>query len=77
MVGLSSGDTPMAALERTLIAEYLAHHGHDLGSVHQLPPAEAHALLREASVYASGKLEEIESRAHYLHDLHGDLDVTG
>jgi hypothetical protein len=65
-----SGDRPMAELERTLIAEYLQKHGHDLDSVHHLPPAEAHALLKDASIYASGKLEEVESRAHYLDDLH-------
>ena len=68
--------TPMAELERTLIAEYLREHGHDVESVHRLPEAEAHKLLRDASVYASGKLEEVESRAHYVHDLHGDVDVT-
>jgi hypothetical protein len=26
--------------------------------------------MREASIYASAKLSEVEARAHYVHDIH-------
>jgi len=35
-----------------------------------LPPAEARALLQQASVYASCRLTEVESRAHFVDDMH-------
>jgi hypothetical protein len=69
-------EPPLAELERTLINEFLQRRGYDLDSVHALPEAEAHALLREASIYASGKLEEVESRAHYIDGLHGDVEKS-
>jgi len=36
-----------------------------------LPKNEADQILREASTFASGKLAEIEIRAHFAEDLHG------
>ena len=36
----------------------------------ELPEAVRLALLKEASRYASGKLCEVESRAHLVHELH-------
>ena len=59
-----------ADLERSIIDEFLRARGHDPAHLHALPPAERDALLTEASVYASGRLSEIESRAHFVHDLH-------
>jgi hypothetical protein len=59
-----------AELERSLIAEYLEQHGHTLQSVNALPEAERHALMRDASLFASMRLTEVESRAHYVDDLH-------
>ena len=67
-------EPPLAELERALMNEFLQRRGHDLESVHQLPETEAHALLKEASIYASGRLEEVESRAHYVEGLHGDWE---
>ena len=65
----SVGD-PLSELERAFMAEFLQDRGHTLGSVQLLPPAQAHALLQEASVYASCRLTEVESRAHYVNDMH-------
>jgi hypothetical protein len=59
-----------ADLERALIAEFLELRGHTADSVHALPEADRHALMREASLYASSKLMEVESRARYVEDLH-------
>ncbi len=59
-----------AELERSLIAEYLADHGHSADSLHNLPDADRHRILREASLHASMRLTEVESRARYIDALH-------
>ncbi len=59
-----------ALLERCLIEEYLKSKGHTRESLKSLPKNEADQLLREASTFASGKLAEIEIRAHFTKDLH-------
>ena len=59
-----------AELERGLISDYLEQRGHTLHSLHALPEAEQHALMREASMHASMRLAEVEARAHYVEDLH-------
>ena len=65
----SVGD-PLSELERAFMAEFLQDRGHTLESVQMLPPAQARVLLLEASVYASCRLTEVESRAHFVHDMH-------
>lgn len=57
-------------LERAFIAEFLQQRGHTVETLQTLPEAEAHALLQEASVYASCRLTEVESRAHYVDEMH-------
>jgi hypothetical protein len=59
-----------ATLEQAYIAEYLEQRGLTVESVHQLAEPEAHAVMRDASIYASAKLTEVESRARYVHDIH-------
>jgi hypothetical protein len=61
---------PEAALERLYIEQYLRQQGHTLQSLHALPKKEAERLMVEASTYASGRLAEVETRAHFLRDLH-------
>jgi hypothetical protein len=68
-----AGD-PMAELERAYIAEFLQRRGHTLESLHDLPEAAAHDLMKAASTYASGRLTEVESRSHYIDDVHGGSD---
>jgi hypothetical protein len=63
---------PMEQLEAALIDAFLMAHGHDRRSVHALPEDQARRLLTDASVYASAKLSEVEARAHYVHELHGE-----
>jgi hypothetical protein len=60
-------------LEQSLINEYIRTRGCDPDALSALPAAERHALLRDASIYASSKLCEVESRAHFVHEIH---DVT-
>jgi hypothetical protein len=61
---------PVAQLEKAFITEFLERRGYNLSTIHELPPEQATALLKEASVYASGRLSEVEARAHLLADLH-------
>ena len=64
------GDHPLAQLERAFIAEFLQARGYTLSTLQELPEDQANALLKEASLYASGKLTEVESRAHYVDEMH-------
>lgn len=59
-----------AELEQAFIVEFLERRGYTTHTVHELPEQEMHALLREASNYASSRLAEVEMRAQYVHDLH-------
>jgi hypothetical protein len=63
---------PEGPLEQALIAEYLRTQGHDSRSVEMLPEPERRQLLQDASTYAAAKLTEVEARAHFVHELHGD-----
>jgi hypothetical protein len=61
---------PNAAPEQVLIDEYLESRGQTRQSVRKLDEAEAIPLLRAASDYASLRLAVIESRAHYVEQIH-------
>jgi hypothetical protein len=63
-------DDPLAALERALIDEFLTFRGYTRRAVAQLPSSEAASLLSTACEYASLRLAEIESRAHYIGEMH-------
>jgi len=63
-------DDHEAKLELALIEEYLRERGHDLKGLPELSYAERQRLLHDASIYAAGKLAEIEARCHYIEDLH-------
>ena len=59
-----------AFLEKTLIEAYLKGKGYALDDLKKLPEAEARQLMKEASTYASGKLAEVEVKAHLMQELH-------
>jgi hypothetical protein len=59
-----------AQLEQSFIAEFLQRRGHTAATLAAMPAADALALQREASSYASARLAEVESRAHYVHEIH-------
>jgi hypothetical protein len=65
----SVGD-PFARLESGLINDYLKSLGHDPEALRARTDAEARRLLAQASTYAAARLTEVESRAHYVHDIH-------
>jgi hypothetical protein len=65
----SVGD-PFARLELGLINDYLRSLGHDPDVLRGRTDSEARSLLTQASTYAAARLTEVESRAHYVHDIH-------
>ena len=66
-------EAPLDQLERALINEDPGVRGYDSVKLATLPEVERTRLLREASVYASAKLAEIEARSHVRDELHGAL----
>lgn len=65
-------EEPLAELERQLIAAYVTGAGEDLETLRARDDEAARKLLAEASLYASARLTEVESRSHYLHKLRGE-----
>jgi len=63
-------EEPLARLEQQFIHEYLAQLGHDYHTLLVRNDADAKALLARAALHASERLSEIESRSHYVNDLH-------
>jgi hypothetical protein len=61
-----------AMLEKALIEEYLHQKGYSIEGLKKLPAELVEHLMKEASQYASLKLEEVESRAHFIKELHDD-----
>lgn len=61
---------PLSGLERTLIEEFVRLQGYDPAHLETMPSDQRDTLLKNASLHASARLAEIESRAHYVHDLH-------
>jgi uncharacterized protein (DUF302 family) len=62
--------SPLGQLERSLIDEFVRARGYDPARLSALPEGERDRLLRDASVHASSKLTEVESRSHYLDEMH-------
>lgn len=68
---------PLGQLERALIDEFVRARGYDPLKLADLPEEEREPLLKDASVYASARLAEVESRSHFLHEIHdGVPDVS-
>ena len=61
---------PHSKLERAFIQEFLERLGYSFESLKALPETEANAILKDAAQYASGRLTEVETRAHLVEDLH-------
>lgn len=63
-------EEPLAELERRLIDEYIRRAGHDPDALRARRDEPARKLLTEASIYAATRLTEVESRFHYVRDIH-------
>ena len=62
---------PLGQLEDALIDEFIRARGYDPANLASLPEEDRESLLKEASVYASTRLMEVESRSHFVHEIHG------
>lgn len=65
-------EDPNALLEKTLIEEYLHEKGYSREGLRRLPVELVETLMKEATRYASLKMEEVKARAHFIHELHED-----
>ena len=72
VMATNHADGPPPLGERQLIDAYLAGAGADADTLLARDDAAARKLLTDASLYATSKLTEIESRLHYLRKLHGE-----
>ena len=66
-----SGEDVNAELETSFIDEYLRNNDQTRESLRKLPADVAHRIMSEASIYASSKLAEIDSRVRYTHNIKG------
>jgi predicted transcriptional regulator len=65
-------EDPNALLENALIKEYLKEKGYSHEDLKKLPADLVEKLMKEATQYASLKMEEVEARAHFVKELHDD-----
>jgi vacuolar-type H+-ATPase catalytic subunit A/Vma1 len=61
---------PQSVMEKAFLADYLQQKGYYLADLRELPPEKAKALMVAASQYASLKLAQVESTAHFREKLH-------
>jgi predicted transcriptional regulator len=61
-----------ALLEKALIEEYLQEKGYSHEDLKTMPADVVEKLMKEASQYASLKMEEVSARAHLIKELHDD-----
>jgi hypothetical protein len=66
-------DAPLGRLERALIDEFVRARGYDPRNLSGLSEHEREMLLRGASIEASTRLAEVESRSHFVHELHDGM----
>lgn len=65
-------EDPNAMLEKALIEEYLKEKGYSHEDLKKLSAELVEKLMKEASQYASLKMEEVKARAHFVKELHDD-----
>ncbi|MEI6776411.1 MAG: hypothetical protein WCK70_05890 [Chloroflexales bacterium] len=62
---------PGGELEQAYISEYLLGLGYTSGDLKVLPAAQQHDLMCAASMFASTRLADVESRSHLIEEMHG------
>jgi len=65
-------EEPLAELERELISAYVAGTGHSIETLRSRSDNRAKQILTDASIYATARLSEVESRLRYLRSLRGE-----
>jgi hypothetical protein len=64
---LSEG--PQSALEKKFVEEYLQSKGYSREALHKLPQEQAKQLMKEACMYASLKLAEVQARSQFRDEI--------
>jgi hypothetical protein len=67
-----ASEDPEGQLENALIDEFLRSRNLDSSSVRALSDDDAKRVMTEATAYASNKLAEVASRAHFVHEIHSN-----
>ncbi|MEI7770945.1 MAG: hypothetical protein WCI67_13185 [Chloroflexales bacterium] len=62
---------PGGELEQAYINEYLMGLGYRPEDLRTLPATQRHDLLCAASMFASTKLADVETRSHLIEEMHG------
>ena len=70
----SDAVAPLGRLERTFIDEFIRSRGYEPNDLSALSPDRREQVLKDASVYASGKLMEVEARSHFLDELRDGVE---
>jgi diguanylate cyclase (GGDEF)-like protein len=65
----AEGPAPFGELERSLIEQFVQERGYEPRRLRNLTETDRAQLLAGASVFASGRLAEVESRAHFVQQL--------
>lgn len=63
-------DGPQSVMEKSLLEAYLQQKGYQLADLANMPEAHAKALMTEACLYASLKMAQVESTAHFREKIH-------
>ena len=66
-------EEPLAQLERELMTAYVAGAGENIEALVSRTDEQARRLVADASLYATSRLSEIETRLHYLRSLRGEV----
>ena len=66
-------EEPLSQLERELMTAYIAGAGENIETLVSRTDEQARRLLADASMYATARLAEVESRLHYLKSLRGEV----
>ncbi len=62
---------PSRELEQAYINEYLQGLGYKFEDLKTLPATQHHDLMCAASMFASTRLADVETRSHLIEEMHG------
>ncbi|RRR65622.1 MAG: hypothetical protein EI684_22625 [Candidatus Viridilinea halotolerans] len=60
-----------AYLEWAYLEEYLKGLGHSFEDLQAMPAEQSKMLMRDASLFASMRMSEVEARSNLIEELHG------
>ncbi len=63
---------PNAVLEKALMEEYLHERGYSLEKLKEMPKEMVEQLMKDATRYASLKMEDVKAKAHFVEEIHED-----